>query len=110
MNDRLRLTRRQFLRELGLGIGGTALSCSSNISLLCPHDEQISDLSAPLTIDVHAHVFNGSDLQIKEFIDQVVAKSKTSELHGLTQGLGNILQGLGWNLAPNADDELKTLR
>jgi len=77
---------------------------------MCPHDDRISDLSAPLTIDVHAHAFNGKDLQIKEFISQVLWDSKTSELHGIVESLSDVLQSLGWTLAPSASDELKVLK
>ncbi len=105
------LTRREFLRAVSLGIAGGALSgCPPAFVPICPHDEHISDLSAPLTIDVHAHVFNGKDLQIKEFISQVLWNSKTSELHGIVESLSDVLQSLAWTLAPCASDELTILK
>lgn len=39
--------------------------CASSAVTLCSDSPIVSDLYAPLTIDVHAHIFNGQDLQIK---------------------------------------------
>ena len=49
---------------------------------LCADDPGLASGTSPLTIDVHAHVFNGSDLQIKEFLLQT-ATHKDSELFQL---------------------------
>ena len=61
---------------------------------------------APLTIDVHAHIFNGSDLQIREFLAQT-ALDDDSELKGVAQAVGSLLQTIAWNAAPDAREETK---
>src|SRR5262245_58448897 len=102
-NRSIDFTRRDLLRAVSLGIAGASLpGCPPAFYPMCTHDEDISDLSAPLTIDVHGHVFNGGDLQIKEFITQVLWNSKASELHGIVEPLSDVLQSLGWTLAPSA--------
>lgn len=105
MNDLI--TRRRVLQALSALLPLPA--CATQLTPLCPDNPTISDPKAPLTIDVHAHVFNGSDLQIKEFISQCVADDKASELHGLVDAMGSILQLLGWSLAPNARTENRAL-
>jgi predicted TIM-barrel fold metal-dependent hydrolase len=76
----------------------------------CYSHPGIGDSNSPLTIDVHAHIFNGSDLQVKEFIRQVDQDGK-SELHGLATGLGGaFLQRIAWGSAPTAQAEAQELR
>src|SRR4051812_45602080 len=74
----------------------------------CPNDSTISSDALPLTIDVHAHVFNGSDLQVKAFFERIIVKQDGELARGAAE-LGNILQDLGWEFAPSAADELKML-
>ena len=77
---------------------------------ICYSHPGIGDRNSPLTIDVHAHIFNGSDLQVKEFIRQVDQDGK-SELHGLVTGLGGaFLQWIAWESAPTAQAEAQELR
>lgn len=100
------LQRRMLLTGLaGLPVAG----CSNLARPLCPTDPTISDPRTPLTIDVHAHIFNGRDLQIKEFISQVVFEDKGSELHGLAVAMGKVLQGLAWQWAPSAKEEMTVM-
>lgn len=90
---------------LGLAAGWLPLpGCAQSTAVLCPKAPGISDLQAPLTIDVHAHVFNGADLQIKEFIAQTVV-GQDSELSDLADFLGGVLQHLAWHNAPGAREE-----
>jgi len=64
--------------------------------------------SASLLIDIHAHVFNGSDLQIADFI---------AHLGGYLDGvwsdvlreIGGLLQQVEWNRAPCGAKELEVL-
>ncbi|WP_426177988.1 hypothetical protein [Massilia sp. TWR1-2-2] len=49
---------------------------------LCTGDASISNLQAPLTIDTHAHFFNGSDLQIRQFLLQTRPGSELNPLAG----------------------------
>jgi predicted TIM-barrel fold metal-dependent hydrolase len=72
---------------------------------LCTNDPAVSNLAAPLTIDTHAHFFNGSDLQIKEFLSQTTV-GPDSELYPLVRGMGGVLQTLAWHIAPSAQAEM----
>lgn len=63
----------------------------------------------PLTIDVHTHVFNGSDLQVKEFIAQTAINQDDSELRAVVRAMGGTLQWMAWHHAPSARDELRAL-
>lgn len=75
---------------------------------LCPNDPSISSRTSPLTIDAHAHFFNGSDLQIQKFLSATIVGSK-SELRPLVNGAGALLQILGWSLAPSAKQEMRAI-
>jgi predicted TIM-barrel fold metal-dependent hydrolase len=75
---------------------------------LCPNDPSISSRTTPLTIDVHAHFFNGSDLQIKRFLSATTIGPK-SELRPLINGAGALLQTLGWHIAPSAQQEMRAM-
>jgi hypothetical protein len=98
------ITRRQALAGMGsLGASIGLSACSTPITPFCPTDPTISDPFAPLTIDVHTHVFNGSDLQIDGFFRWVVLRNGQSEL-------GAILQELGRDFAPTAAEELAALQ
>ncbi|WP_374244572.1 amidohydrolase family protein [Zoogloea sp.] len=82
--------------------------CTAATATLCPNDPVLSDLKAPLTVDVHAHVFNGSDLQIREFLSQTVI-GPDSELRTLVREMGAVLQALAWNSAPSAREEARQI-
>jgi hypothetical protein len=75
---------------------------------LCPSDPTISNAEAPLTIDTHAHFFNGSDLQIQEFLSQTTV-GPDSELYPLVKGTSGFLQALAWHLAPGAKAEVDAI-
>lgn len=59
---------------------------------------------ADLAIDVHAHVFNASDLQISPFLNLVAAR-QSSGLGNLAKLLGPVLNYLSWHVAPSAENE-----
>jgi hypothetical protein len=101
----LDVTRRQALAAMGgfgasLGLSG----CATPIVPFCPGDPTVSDPTSPLTIDVHTHVFNGSDLQIFGFYNYVVARQIEPTL------LAVLLEMLGRDFAPTAIDELVALQ
>jgi predicted TIM-barrel fold metal-dependent hydrolase len=103
------------MTDLRRRILSTALICGfmplrslAKVVALCPTDPSISDHAAPLTIDVHAHIFNGGDLQIRQFLSQTVV-GRDSELFPLVDGMGSILQRLAWHFAPNAAAERQAL-
>jgi predicted TIM-barrel fold metal-dependent hydrolase len=99
--------RRRLLLALPAGLLPLS-GCAASAATLCPNDPVLGDLKAPLTIDVHAHVFNGSDLQIKEFLSQTVI-SPDSELRALVREMGAVLQALSWTAAPGAREEARQI-
>jgi hypothetical protein len=105
------MDRRAFLKTAGTAGGLAALGGCSWLRRrkYCLHDSRLSDLTAPLTIDTHAHIFNGADLQVREFLSTVVARSAKSELRGFVDAFDDLLQFLSWNFAPNAAEELAAL-
>lgn len=60
--------------------------------------------SSPLTIDVHCHIFNGTDLQIENFLGDVTFPTWWGK------AAGEILQLVNWNLAPTGDEEKTKLK
>jgi predicted TIM-barrel fold metal-dependent hydrolase len=96
------LIRRAFVAGLAATI--VPLPLRALASVLCPADPAISNSAAPLTIDTHTHFFNGSDLQIREFLSQTTV-GRESELYPFVNAMAGLLQVLGWHLAPNADSE-----
>jgi hypothetical protein len=68
-------------------------------------DPRISNPKSPLTIDVHAHVFNGTDIPIERYLTLVRARTDTA----LT-GLGEMLEEVVNAIAPDGEYELKLLR
>ena len=71
------LTRRHMITGAlsagALGLGGCA-SLVRPVTVFCPNDPRISDPRSHLTIDVHAHVFNGSDVQVERDMTLVQAR------------------------------------
>jgi len=101
------LTRRQIING-ALSIGATSLGgCVfvRPITAFCPDDPRISNPNSPLTIDVHGHVFNGSDIQIERYITLVRARQTPA-----LKDLGEILQEVGWEVAPSGAQEISVLR
>jgi len=68
----------------------------------------VDDKTSPLLIDVHSHIFNGTDLQAERFIS-LVASRQVGGLQGLWEALGPVLQALAWVAAPSGADELAKL-
>jgi hypothetical protein len=102
----MEFTRRQALTAIGcLGANLGTSACSIPLTPFCPTDPTISDPSTPLTIDVHTHVFNGSDLQVYGFFTRILAANNSS-----FQGFGEILQELGRDFAPTANEEMAELQ
>lgn len=82
--------------------------CLQKPKPICPFDPQYTDPNSLLTIDVHAHVFNATDLQIKQFVN-LVASRQGGELGRLAKYFGGILQAIGWNAAPDVTEEMQVL-
>ncbi|WP_114967991.1 hypothetical protein [Rhodoferax ferrireducens] len=76
---------------------------------VCPEAPEVSYRDGPLTIDAHCHVFNGTDLQVSDFLSKVAVKQGGALGEG-ARVLGSILQDLAWSLAPDGLTELAELR
>lgn len=107
------LTRRHLL-QIGAMACGSALFAGCR-SWTHPHPEVTCNVAtAPtldsfLVIDSHCHVFNGTDLQVKEFLARVEApQAEISPVVG--EVLGGMLQDFAWSLAPDGRDELELLK
>ncbi|HLG46235.1 MAG TPA: amidohydrolase family protein [Reyranella sp.] len=89
------LTRRNALVALGGALLMPAHSAFGQPVQSVPND--------PLTIDIHTHVFNASDLQVGKFLEQVYFLDKP-----ILKLLGPVMQAVG-HLAPKGDQELAFL-
>lgn len=76
---------------------------------VCPESPEVSYKDGPLTIDAHCHVFNGTDLQVGDFLAKVAVKQEGALGEGARM-LGSILQDLAWSFAPDGPTELAELR
>ncbi len=99
--------RRRVLAALA---GGCAASFTGPLwaKALCNDDPVISNLGSPLTIDTHAHFFNGRDLQVREFLSQTTV-GPDSELYSLVNAVSGLLQALAWSRAPDAASERQAI-
>lgn len=105
-----RTTRR---RALSLILGSLATPLVTGCSRfcrrpVCPGSPTVSRLGQPLTIDAHCHVFNASDLQVKQFFSMVLAH-QSGHVGDAVRKFGSILQTLGWHLAPSGSRETAML-
>lgn len=75
---------------------------------VCPNAPAVSHPGGPLTIDAHCHVFNGSDLQVKEFLSRVAVQQGGAFGFAAT-AIGDVLEKLAWEYEPNGDVELRGL-
>src|SRR5256885_6424936 len=65
--------------------------------------------SGSLLIDIHAHVFNGSDLQIKDFISHLKGFLTDPAWDKVLRHIAGPLQKAAWARAPKGLDELEVL-
>lgn len=112
--DTADLDRRRLLCALaGLSVasalGGRALLLRPDAAPVCPTDPQVRWLDGELTIDAHCHVFNGSDLQIKEFLTRVAGRLPGIEGAG-ARVVAPLVRDLSLAAAPSGDDEHTMLR
>lgn len=100
-----RLTRRSVIAGMAGAVtgGGVAGGCTNAIEPI-DLDGNLTDPKTPLTIDVHSHVFNGSDLQVERFFTEVIALEKDQ-----LKVFGPLLDALG-NFAPSVRDEQEALQ
>lgn len=83
------LTRRSVLHSLLLGAGSLAGCIRTKPQLVCPKSPGVSFPRGPLTIDAHCHVFNGTDLQVANFISKVIVR-QDSQLAAVARLMGNL--------------------
>jgi amidohydrolase family protein len=94
------LTRRSAM----MGLAGSALgACHNPLDPIDPADAKLTDPATPFTCDVHSHVFNGADVQITRFFDDVIALEQPE-----LRAFGPLLGALG-DFAPSVADENKAL-
>ncbi|MFJ2682459.1 hypothetical protein ACIOYV_01815 [Pseudomonas sp. NPDC087342] len=75
---------------------------------MCPTSPEVSYPNGPLTIDAHCHVFNGTDLQVADFISKVAIHQKG--IFGVgAKALGGLLKEIAWGVAPSGEAELHEL-
>ena len=96
----MNIARRNFLTgavgaALTTNLGGCVIRPPQPV---CPDDPRLWSPTTPLTIDAHAHVFNGSDIPV----DRVLTVNKK------IPGVGPILEALSWNV-PTAAEEIAEL-
>jgi predicted TIM-barrel fold metal-dependent hydrolase len=103
------INRRKVLALLAASSASlTAGGCSllrRPLMPLCP--EPITP-GETLTVDVHAHMFNGTDLPIKSYLE-LVAANNSPTYGNLVKSFGGILSAASWAVAPNAKMEREAL-
>jgi hypothetical protein len=100
-------TRRQVIGALSVAaasFGGCSLLVQP-LTSFCADDPRFTDPRTPLTIDIHCHVFNGSDIQVAKYIELVRARVQPA-----LAPLGEILQEVGWETAPTGVQEISVLQ
>lgn len=112
-NESFNEQRRQLLGLLAVAPAGLVSGCSlftrRQVHPICPTSPEVSFPGGPLIIDAHCHVFNGTDLQVREFFSKVAVRQGGAFGFG-AQVLGSILQTLAWSSAPSGEAELRMLR
>jgi predicted TIM-barrel fold metal-dependent hydrolase len=113
MNEKGTYRRRHLLQTIAaLASPGALAGCSLFVrkpTPVCPDSPEVSrPTPAPLTIDAHCHIFNGSDLQVNGFITRILARQGGIVGVG-ARAIGPLLQGIGWQVAPSGKAEVKRL-
>lgn len=109
----VRLTRRSLLKS-GVMVGGAMLGgCCwlqpRDPGIFCPGGNGLNAHGGRLTIDAHTHVFNGTDLPIEPFFRLVLAR-KTDLPGGVARVIGQLLQAVAWEVAPDAQEEMAAIK
>jgi hypothetical protein len=103
------ISRRPSLsRRLFLALG--ALTASDLLLTGCHHGMRVLQtgtlatppgvpLNSPLTIDVHCHIFNGTDLHVEQFLGDVTFPTWWGK------AAGEILELVSWDNAPTGEEE-----
>jgi len=106
----MNLSRRRLLASLAAAGPLSALQgCLPRLpDDLCPPAGPVQPSNA-LLVDVHAHMFNGSDLQIAEFFAKADGLFMDKSWAGAAEEIGGILQLLQWTFAVRGSAELAWL-
>lgn len=100
------LTRRQASLVLSVGaMGASTASCATGRVALPDRDPDLSVVS-----DVHAHLFNASDLPIEGFVRYVVAKNPQGVGGAAVRALAQTLRFVSRRLSISAVSERRQLR
>lgn len=101
-------TRRQFMATgAGFALTGALAGCGALTrppDSVCFKYSDIANPSTPLTIDAHAHLFNGSDIHVAELFKWVIVPE-----FPILGELGRILDWVAWRYAPTAFQEQRAL-
>jgi predicted TIM-barrel fold metal-dependent hydrolase len=102
-------SRRRFLK-LGLGsasalLGYSRVAPAGDLPLCFSQYAE----SGRVDVDVHCHIFNGSDLQVAAFLSKAAVREFPWWLRPLIQAMAPMLQAATWIFAPYADAEYKHL-
>lgn len=62
-----------------------------------------------IDVDVHCHVFNGTDLQVSRFLSKVAYREFPQTLQPLVVAMGPLLEEAAWEFAPRASEEKQRL-
>src|SRR5262245_60039151 len=98
------ITRRQLLQLAAAACVPGVASCSlegRRPVAVCPNDQRVDDKTSPLLIDVHAHVFNATDLPVERFLT-LVASRQHGGVGDVWQAFAAALQDIAWHKAPLA--------
>jgi len=98
--------RRRFLSAFAAAMLSGCKYAPIDPGDLCQPD---TGSSGKLLIDVHAHVFNGSDLQIADFISHLRDFFTDRTWGKVLQEMAGPLQKAAWALAPKGPRELEVL-
>lgn len=101
-------SRRRLLEQSAFIAGNLALTGCLHTTSKLPTGPLITagidPNVSPLTIDAHCHIFNGTDLQVADFIGRVFAPNPVA------LAAAKLLQAIVWTTAPDGDEELTKLR
>lgn len=110
MSTHRRLALRTALAVAAVPLGGCSwLPKPGPLRPVCPNDPAVSFLEGQLTVDAHCHVFNGTDLQVEEFLARIAVR-QDGPFGSAARALGDLLEKLAWKYAPTGDEELRRLR
>lgn len=104
------VSRRDLLAILGSGSLLAGLPSCAHLpsdQSVCSPDPRKGDRDQPLTIDAHAHVFNASDVHVKQLLTQVIVRDP--KYRAIIEGLSDVLHNMLWTLTPDQAKEARAL-